>query len=242
MTTPSRTRGPRRAERDRQNRSIHNGVEVGSVLPADPEVPSDTPDKSYPLRPNRFVGTDRDDPHRDAAGQDRVGTNPCARAESWTAPPPRHERGWQQPRTVVCSASPLLAAHSRTGSVSAKMPVATRKRERRGSQLSKLLTSTSPPPSASCSCSAWLRQSPPCRSKQKEAGRSRAVLGPVVGGAVTRSLAAASIFRAMGDESDTPSARVRQVFALVDPQSSWLAEAKRRGLARSWGPSATPET
>lgn len=68
------------------------------------------------------------------------------------------------------------------------------------------------------------------RSKQKEAGRSRAVLGPVVGGAIIRSLASASIFRAMGDESDTPSARVWQVFALVDLQSSWLAEANRRGI------------
>lgn len=34
----------------------------------------------------------------------------------------------------------------------------------------------------------------------------------------------------MGDENDTPSARVCQVFALVDLQSSWLAEAKRRGV------------
>ena len=34
----------------------------------------------------------------------------------------------------------------------------------------------------------------------------------------------------MGDESDTPSARVCQVFALVDLQSSWLAEAKRSGV------------
>jgi hypothetical protein len=34
----------------------------------------------------------------------------------------------------------------------------------------------------------------------------------------------------MGHKRHTPSARVWQVFALVDLQSSWLAEAKRRGL------------
>ena len=40
----------------------------------------------------------------------------------------------------------------------------------------------------------------------------------------------ASIFRVMGAESDAPSARVCRVFALVDLQSSWLAEARRRGV------------
>ena len=78
--------------------------------------------------------------------------------------------------------------------------------------------------------------------KAEGGGQIPGIPRPVVGGAVIRSLAAASIFSAMGDESDTPSARVWEVFALVDLQSSWLAEAKRRGLARSWGPSATAKT
>ncbi|HTX30163.1 MAG TPA: hypothetical protein VMD09_02195 [Solirubrobacteraceae bacterium] len=34
----------------------------------------------------------------------------------------------------------------------------------------------------------------------------------------------------MSDASDTPSARVCKVFALVDLESSWLAEAKQKGL------------
>ena len=42
-------------------------------------------------------------------------------------------------------------------------------------------------------------------------------------------LCCASIVHAVGDESDTPGARVSQIFALVELESSALAEAKRRG-------------